>query len=72
MALKHTANYSINVFEEVLEDRLVSRRLWSARSSDLNTSDFYLWGDLKNKAFSNNPQILDETVTSIEASELAL
>jgi hypothetical protein len=45
----HTTNYCINVLNEIFEDRLISHRLWPARSPDLNPYDLYLWGNLKNK-----------------------
>jgi hypothetical protein len=53
--------------------------LWPARSQDLNPHDFYLWGNLKDKVYSNNPhtlvelkQSIRETISSIEISELKL
>jgi hypothetical protein len=79
MVLQHTATYSINVLNEVFENRLISRGLWPARSPDLNPCDFYLWGNLKDKVCSNNPhtlvelkQSVRETISSIEVSELKL
>jgi hypothetical protein len=42
-AKAHSANYSIKVLNEVLEDWVISRRLWLAKSPELNTSDFRLW-----------------------------
>jgi hypothetical protein len=42
-ATAHTATYSINVLNEVSENRLISCGLWPARSPDLNPCDFYLW-----------------------------
>jgi hypothetical protein len=59
-ATAHTATYSINVSNEVFEDRLISRELWPARSPDLNPCDFYLWGNLKDKVYSINPHTLVE------------
>jgi hypothetical protein len=80
MVLQHTLPlYSINVLNKVFENRLISRGLWPARSPDLNPCDFYLWGDLKDKVYSNNPhtlvdlkQSIRETISSIEVSELKL
>jgi hypothetical protein len=78
-ATTHTATYSINVLNEVFEDRLMSPGLWPARSPDLNSCDFYLWGNLKDKVHANNPhtlvelkQSIRETISSIEVSELKL
>jgi hypothetical protein len=78
-AAAHTATYSINVLNEVFENRLISRGLWPTRSPDLNPCDFYLLGNLKDKMYSNNPytmvelkQSIRETIPSIEVSELKL
>jgi inhibitor of nuclear factor kappa-B kinase subunit alpha len=78
-ATAHTTTYSINVLNEVFEDRLISRGLWPARSPDLNPCDFYLWGNLRDKMYSNNThslvelkQSIRETISSIEVSELKL
>jgi hypothetical protein len=78
-ATAHTATYPINVLNKVFENRLISRRLWPERSPDLNLCDFYLWVNLKDKVYSNNPHILVElrqsiceTILSIEVSELKL
>jgi inhibitor of nuclear factor kappa-B kinase subunit alpha len=63
----------------VFENRLISRGLWPARSPDLNPCDFYLWGNLKDKVYSNNPytlvelkQRIRETSSSIQISEMNL
>jgi hypothetical protein len=76
-ATAHTATYSVNVLNEVFENRLRSRWLWLARSPDLKLCDFYLWGNLKDKVYSNNPhtmvklkQSIRETISSIEVSAL--
>lgn len=46
-ATGQTANYYINVLNEVFEDRLISHRLWPARSLGLNYCDLYLWGKIR-------------------------
>jgi hypothetical protein len=78
-ATAHTVTYSINILNEVFEKRQISRRLWPARPPDLNSCDFYLWGNVKDKVYSNNPhtlvelkQSIRETISSIEVSELKL
>jgi hypothetical protein len=58
-ATAHTANYFIDVLNEVFEDRLMSHRLWHTRCPELNPSDFYLWGNIESKVYSDNPHILD-------------
>jgi hypothetical protein len=78
-ATAHTATYSINVLNKVFEDKQISRGLWPARSPNLNLFDFYLWRNLKDKVYSNNPhtlvelkQSIRETISSIEVSDLKL
>jgi hypothetical protein len=78
-ATAHTATYSITVLNEVFENILINRGLCPARSPDLNLCDFYLWRNLKDKVYSNNPHTLDELkqsiheiITTVEVSELKL
>jgi hypothetical protein len=78
-ATANTDTYSINVLNEVFENRLISRGLWPARSPDFNPCDIYLWGNLKDKVYSNNPhtlvelkQSIREAISSVEVSELKL
>jgi hypothetical protein len=78
VAITHNANYSINVLNKVTEGKLICHRLWPARSPDLYPCDLSVWGNLKNKVYSNNPHILDELkhifepITSVKVSELKL
>jgi hypothetical protein len=64
-ATAHTATYSMNVLNELFENGLISRGLWPARFPDLNPCDFYLWVNVKDKAYSNNPHTLVELKQSI-------
>jgi hypothetical protein len=74
-----TAAYSINILNEIFEDRLVNRRLQLIGSPNLSPCDFYLWGNLKNKVYLNSHHTVDElkqniceAITSAEANELKL
>lgn len=58
-ATAHTANNSMDAIDEIFGERVISRRLWPARSPDLNPCDFYLWGMLKDRVYVNNPRTLD-------------
>jgi hypothetical protein len=60
-ATAHIANYSICVLKEMFEDRMKVFRLWPA---DLNLSDFFLWGNIKNKVYSNNLHTADKLKTT--------
>ena len=64
-ATAHTANDSMNVLQSVFEDRIISRGLWPARSPDLSACDYYLWGNLKEKVYVNNPRTLQELKDNI-------
>jgi hypothetical protein len=72
-------NYSIKVLNQAFEARLVSHRLWPVRSPDLIPFDFYLWRNLRNKMYADNPHTFYglkhntcEAVTSIDFSKLKL
>jgi hypothetical protein len=45
----------------MFEDKLTSHKWWPARSPDLNPCDFYMWGNLKHKVYSNIPHSLNTT-----------
>jgi hypothetical protein len=49
-------NYVIDALNKVSEDGPVSHRIWPAMFLDLNPCDLYLWRNLQNKVYSNNPQ----------------
>ena len=44
---------------------LTNRIGWPARSPDLNPCDFFLWGYLKSKVYSNRPQSIEELKDAI-------
>jgi hypothetical protein len=46
--------------ESVFPGRLISKRLWPPRSPDLNPTDLFLWGHLKDTVYSNHPHTLQE------------
>ena len=55
-ATAHTANNTLDVLRNKFGDRLISLRTekeWSPYSPDLNPPDFYIWGYLKDKVYSN-------------------
>jgi len=57
-ATEHTTRISLAVLQQMFPGRLVSLRGdigWLARSPDLSTCDFFLWGYLKNKVFKHCP-----------------
>jgi len=51
----HTSNESMTEIESFFDDRIISKVLWPPRSPGLSSSDFFLWGALKAKAYANKP-----------------
>jgi hypothetical protein len=47
MYVKHTATYLISLLSKIFKDKMISHRLWPARSLDLNPCDSHLWENLK-------------------------
>ena len=48
----HTAEATLDVFRNVFEDRVISRRVgvvWPPRSCDLTSLGYYLWSAIKDK-----------------------
>jgi hypothetical protein len=49
----HTSNASMRGIESYFGDRLISRSLWPPKSPDLTPPDFFFWGFLKGRVYSN-------------------
>ncbi|CAK1601525.1 unnamed protein product [Parnassius mnemosyne] len=57
----------MEVVQELFPGKVISKRgniEWPPRSPDLSTPDFFLWGFLKNKVYSNKPR----TITALKAN----
>jgi hypothetical protein len=69
----HTAHMSMHALSSVFGDRIISSNNWPARSLDLKPYDFFLWGCLKDKVYSSNPQMEEELKENIrrEISNIA-
>ena len=65
------AHYAVSVrkwLDEHFRGRWIGRRgvvEWPARSLDLTPLDFFFWGVLKNKVFSDKPKALNDLKQSI-------
>lgn len=62
-ATAHTARESMTIVRRMFPGRVISKfgdLNWPARSPDLSACDFFLWGYLKSKVFSNGPQTLNQ------------
>jgi hypothetical protein len=55
-ATVHTACMSMQALADVFGDRIISSGIWPARSPDLNTCNFFLWGCLNDKVYNSNPR----------------
>lgn len=73
-ARPHTARIVLEYLSEVFNERVISNRYpenfqrgfsWPAYSPDLNPCDFFLWGYLKDRVYSGNPQTLIELEAAI-------
>ena len=56
----HTPNEFVDLIASSYDDRIISRNLWSPRSSYLTTPDFFLWNHLKDRVYATRPQTLDD------------
>ena len=58
----HTAEATFDVLRPVFEDWIISSRadvVWPPRSSDFTQLDYYLWGAVKDKCYSDKPETID-------------
>jgi hypothetical protein len=65
-AISHTANSTMEMLKQFIDDRIISKNLWPPRSPDLTPPDYFLWGYLKQLLYSNRPQTIDELKQNIE------
>jgi hypothetical protein len=69
-ATAHTAKNSVRVLKEVLMT-IISTGLWPPKSRDHSVCNFYLWGNLKEKVYRNNPctaEALQNEIRNVNAS----
>ena len=69
-ATSHTARISMNILRGLFPNRLISRYgdiHWPARSPDLSSCDYFLWGYLKSKVFEARPATIQELKERIQA-----
>ena len=65
----------MGILREMFSGHLISLRGdfgWSARSPDLNPRDFFLWGYLKSKVYSNRPQSIEQLKDAINQEITAI
>lgn len=67
-ATAHTANEVMVFIRNKFRGRVISRFgdiAWPARSPDLSICDFFLWGFLKARVYTNKPRTLDDLKEAI-------
>jgi hypothetical protein len=60
-ATSHTARATIQILREIFPGRIMSKSGdidWPPRSPDLTAPDFFLWGYLKGKVYTNKPNTI--------------
>ena len=58
----HTAEATLYVLRPVFENHIINRRadvIWPPRSCDLTSLDYYLWGGVKDKCYSDKPETIN-------------
>ena len=68
-ATPHTAARALHWIQERFGERVMSRRCaieWAPHSPDLTPPDFFLWGHLKGRVYSTNPQTIQEIKRNVE------
>lgn len=64
----HSARETIDLLKPMFPRRLISKNGdydWPPRSPDLTAPDFFLWGYLKSKVYSNKPETLEQLKANI-------
>jgi hypothetical protein len=67
-ATSHTANSTMEMLKQFLDDRIISKNLWQPRSPDLTPPDYFLWGYLKQVVYSNLLQTIEDLKQNIEVA----
>jgi hypothetical protein len=61
----HTSNESMALINSFFVDRVISKNLWSPRSPDLMSADYFLWGYLKEHVYKNKPRTIQDLRANI-------
>jgi len=64
----HTANDTMELLHEMFGNNIISRRAtlaWPPRSPDLTAPDYFLWGYLKERVYTNKPETLEDLKENI-------
>jgi hypothetical protein len=59
-ATAYAANTTTALLQEFFGESIVGRGLWPPRSPDFTPPDFFMWGFLKERVYSNKPRSLEE------------
>ena len=67
----HTGEAVLDVLRPIFEDRIISRRadvVWPLQSCDLTPLNYYLWGAVKDKCYTDKPEKIDALKDNIRAA----
>jgi hypothetical protein len=73
--MAHTVRTAMRVLNQMFPARVISRRgniEWPARSPNLNTCDFFLWGYLKSKVYEKKPRTTEDLKQNIRYEVAAI
>ena len=71
----HTANATLNLLRPIFENHIINKRgdvNWHPRSCDLTPLDYFLWGAVKDKCYSNHPETIQDLKYEIQAAVAAI
>ena len=67
----NTGEAALDVLRPVFDDRIINCRadvVWPPRSCDLTPLDYYLWGAVNDKCYSDKPETIDALKDNIRAA----
>ena len=71
VATCHTANVTVHLLRTIFDNRIISRNSdldQPPPSCDLTPLDYFLWGAVKNKCYTNHPETIEAFKHEIEVA----
>ena len=65
----HSTTITIELLGTVFENRIINRNsevVWPAWNCVLTHLDYFLWGTVKDKCYTNHPETIDDFIYEIE------
>jgi hypothetical protein len=64
-ATAHTAASTMEILHEFFGENVISKGVWSSRTPDITSPDFFLWSYFKDTVYRSNPPALKQKKTTI-------